>query len=94
MSVLLMLVGKEGKEVRRRNDQMGKRVRSLLVLAVESGFQERRRRSECFLAVGQDARRIPSKVRERLLRGCGRRRGGLGRLLVVGGALPRSSLHC
>ena len=80
--------------MRRRNDQMGKRARSLLALAVESGYQVRRRRSGCFLVVGRDARRIPSKVRERLLRVCGRRRGGPGRLSVVGGALPRSSLHC
>jgi hypothetical protein len=80
--------------VRRRNDQIGKRVRSLLVLVVESGFQERKRRSGCFLAVGRDARRIPSKVRERLLRVYGRRKDGLGRPSVVGGALPKSSLHC
>jgi hypothetical protein len=80
--------------VLRRNDQMGKRVRSLLALAVESGFQERKRRSGCFLVMDRDARRIPSKVRERLLRVYGRRRGGLGRPSVIGGALPRSSLHC
>ena len=80
--------------MRRKNDQMGKRARSLLALAVESGYQERKRRSGCFLVVGRDARRIPSKVRERLLRVYGRRKGGLSRPSVVGGALPKSSLHC